>query len=444
MLAKVELIVNPASGSQLATSLCERDIQPLILSALSSPSQLSIRRTKCAQDAVRMGREIIGDYICNVGSKREYLDLVLVGGDGTTHEILNGFYIAPSPSSDEGDENVVLPRVRLAIVPAGTANALYSAMYPSEWTQEVQQKVAAAKTVDQLSEEVVQIMLSSVRALCNCLKGQEDRSRLHELPLMLNQLRREEDEEGERLSVSHLVTSHALHASILHDADRQEMRDRYGGIERFKVAAQLNATRWIEGSLMLLPLASSTDEGSGAVLQYSPKSKTFEQLKCGKVELQGPFLYLTTMVTDRLESSFIPAPLSCALKGKALPTDAVDVIVIRPTRDPSLNGRDTRKAKLEFAQSRLVAITQAMYSGGSHIDLTYDGRESIIEYLRCSGYSFKPEDKGDQEECKKARLVCTDGFISSASQTQVRRWTASCTYALPEGLGRLHAPLIWC
>lgn len=440
MLAKVELIVNPASGSHLATSLCERDIKPLILSALSSPSQLSIRRTKCAADAVGIGREIIHDYICNVGSKREYLDLVLVGGDGTTHEILNGLYIVASPSSDEEGEKVVLPRVRLAIVPAGTANALYSAMYPSEWTQEVQQKVAGAKTAHQLSEEVVQIMLSSVRALCNSLKGQEDRSRLHELPLMLNQLR---GEEGERVSVSHLVTSHALHASILHDADREEMRGRYGGIERFKVAAQLNATRWIEGSLILLPLASSTDGGGGGVLHYSAKSKTFEQLKCGKVELQGPFLYLTTMVTDRLESSFIPAPLSSALKRNALPTDAVDLIVIRPTRDPSLKQADAPKAKLEFAQSKLVAITQGMYSGGSHIDLTYDGRESIIEYLRCSGYSFVPEDKGDQEEWRKARLVCTDGFISSASQTQVRRWTPSSTYALAKGVRGLDAPLIW-
>ncbi|KAJ9474554.1 ER lumen protein-retaining receptor [Pseudozyma hubeiensis] len=419
----IEIIVNPASGSRLSQSLLEQHILPLLS---SFPHR--VRSTESAGDAIRLGSEIVQDH-----PTASRLDVISIGGDGTTHELLNGLYLNSSNTFSSSLGSKV--KVRLAIVPAGTANALYSAMYANLWTQELQTRVASAKSISELEESVVEVMLKSVRSLVA-----EDEEKLWSLPLMLNRL--EEEGRGETLLVSHLVTSHALHAAILHDADTPQMRERYEGIERFKAAAQANATRWVRGSVTLNGRA-----GEG-VERYSPAEKKFKPFEQGKekVQLKGPFLYLNAMVTDRLESSFLPAPLSGAFATDGLPLDAVDVVVIRPRRDRSLDSLGEDEAAIKFAESRLGKITVGMYSGGKHVDMVYGEDEPVVEYFRCSGYVFTPEE-GKEEEGGKEKLVCTDGFISESGRTTVSRWTDG-QQEQQEGAGSISggiaAPLVWC
>ncbi|KAI3488828.1 hypothetical protein L1887_47027 [Cichorium endivia] len=313
---------------------------------------------------------------------------------GTTHEVLNGIYLSGARGSVQ---------VRLGVVPAGTANALFAALYPEHWTQDVQRSVAAAQSASELDSDVVDAMLRSVKTLAASIRSGEG---CVDLPLMHVDL-------GDRQVVAHLVTSHALHAAILHDADTATMRARHTGIERFKAAAALNATRWTHATLTLHPLP-------GGVQQYSPQTSSFSRIEEGKLVLEGPFLYLNAMLTDRLESAFIPAPLSSAL---ALPRDAVDVVVIRPTRDPELAG-DPKDGET-FAQTRLGPITAGMYAGGTHIDLTYDTTLPMVEYFRCAGYDFTAG-AGDKD-----RLVCTDGFVSEAER--VRRHSSGNAGVLRSG-----------
>ncbi|TKY88710.1 hypothetical protein EX895_002341 [Sporisorium graminicola] len=416
MTRRIEIVVNPASGSKLALSLAEQHVQPLLISSLGSVSSdgVRIRQTESVADGVRIGVEIACEWLGSASDEEHsVLDLVLIGGDGTTHEVLNGLYLSQLDGEKASQRSAKATlSVRLAIVPGGTANALYSGMYPHDWTQEVQYQVATASSTGDLSTDVVDVMLKSVRSLASSISSKGER--LAALPLILNHL---EGGEAEELLVSHLVTSHALHAAILHDADTPEMRAQHKGIERFKAAAQMNATRWTHGRLSL------HTRKDGGVQRYSPPTRGFEPVD--DTEMEGPFLYLNAMVTDRLESAFIPAPLSSAFAtSNSLPLSAIDVVVIRPRRDPSLSAdvvANEAQAGIQFATTRLGEITTGMYSKGAHIDLTFEGgQEPVVEYFRCSGYTFTPQ-SGEGEE--KGRLVCTDGFISSAARTTVSRWT---------------------
>lgn len=446
---KIQIVLNPASGCQLSQSLVDLHIKPLLVSCSRSSVEVVIRRTEGEGDGVRIGREIRQEWM-SFGVERGMVDIVLVGGDGTTHELLNGLYLALPQSTgtnemeeEDGEEKGKVV-VRLALVPGGTANALYSALYPKLWTQEVQQSVATTKSIQDVSDSVIQVMLKSVSSLATSLSSTVQSSaqeeRLCVLPLMLNTLTNKE--ENKQL-LSHLVTSHALHAAILYDADTPTMRRQYAGIERFKIAAEQNATKWVDGILTLLP-AGNSNQGEG-VLRYSPSSKSFQRFTGARVELEGPLLYLNAMVTDRLESRFIPAPLSSAFREDddedGLIEGVVDVIVIRPMRDPQLSKDE--EAGVKFATTRLDEITTGMYSGGTHVNLTYgqknDDDAVMVEYFRCSGYDFVAsiKKKGNGEEDKE-RLVCTDGYISFADRVRVRRWTTG-----DDGDGKVVPPLIW-
>ena len=74
-----------------------------------------------------------------------------------------------------------------------------------------------------------------------------------------------------RASVSCVVTSTALHAAILDPSE--SLRASHPGIERFKLAAAQNATRWYNARLRLLPSPATSEPPSDApapVLQYAP------------------------------------------------------------------------------------------------------------------------------------------------------------------------------
>lgn len=440
MAPQIEIVLNPVSGSKLAVSLVEKHIKHLLLSSLdnSDLSRIRVRQTESEGDGKRIGTAIAREHLAPVCTTRREptVDIVVIGGDGTTHELLNGFFLeegADDDSDSQGRGKAL--NVRLAIVPGGTANALYSAMYADAWTQEVQQQVATASSVDELGADVLEVMLRSVRSLASSLSSEatDAGEKLVPLPMMLNYFPK-----TQQTTISHLVTSHALHAAILHDADTPEMRSKHKGIERFKAAAQMNATRWTHGTLHLLPV--SAPSGDGVVERYSPQTHRFEPA-VESLELAGPFLYLNVMLTDRLESAFIPAPHSSGFSN--LPPSTIDIVAIRPLRDPALPKDSTEEEQgVQFATTRLGEITAGMYNGGKHIALTYPDGEPVVEYFRCRMYDFVPKVKTAEAGVEeKAKLVCTDGVISSSSHTAGLRWEeGSKQHALRRGL---KSPHVW-
>ncbi|SPO40938.1 uncharacterized protein PSFLO_06420 [Pseudozyma flocculosa] len=408
MARTLHIVVNPHAGHCDSLTVLRDEVEPLLVHHGNS-SLLDIVRhqTQAKDDGRRIGAKIRAQADSSSPpfdslAAQHQVDVVVVGGDGTTNEIINGFFAddvlvtrsVPSAST-------LAPTLHLIPVPTGSANALYAACFPPSSAKEDQRRAQAS------SSSATPVEVSS----------------------------------PERI-LTHLVTSHALHAAILHDSETPEMRQSFPGTERFKKAFELNATRWTYGQLRLHPLLTT-----GLVSQYQPSSKTFETVS--ETVLQGPFVYLNALVTDRLEPHFVPAPFSStfstasaqrhrvsavdkAARQLQRPPEAVDLVIIRPHRDPNVkDALDAaspgdralimERAQADFLATRLGGIIQAMYDGGKHVDLVYEDNQGtaapIVEYLRTGGYSFDPA-----PEDERASLICLDGVTIPSQKSEVSVW----------------------
>lgn len=173
---------------------------------------------------------------------------------------------------------------------------------------------------------------------------------------------------------------------ILHEAEA--LRDAHPGSERFKIAAMQNIARWSSATLQL-PDGYST---------YNPVTHSFEETLSGlSTTLEGPFAYfLSTVNVDRLELAFNITPLASTLPAVE---PGFEIVVVRPMRDPSINGTDDA-ARQAFA-SKLGAVLMAAYQQGAHVKWRYgnDGQpvgfedsegEFLVEYLRAPSWVWVP------------------------------------------------------
>ncbi|KAH9063676.1 hypothetical protein EDB83DRAFT_2382407 [Lactarius deliciosus] len=256
------------------------------------------------------------------------------------------------------------PSLRIVLVPGGTANALHSTFFPPSSAPDAEPT-----------------LLASLLAL---LSGAAPR--LVPLTLALTTI----VPEGPRV-VSVVVTSTSLHAAILHDSEA--LRASVPGIERFKIAA-----------------AQNCDD-----VRYDVPSGAFVPL-AEEQELLGPFAYfLSTVNVDRLEQHFRIAPLQ-----RSLPpphgAQTMDVLAIRPLRDPSLEGKDG-EAEREGFKDRIWGALGGAYQDGAHVHARYanpDGKKDgplVVEYFRVGGWEWIPE-----EDDEKAHLLCADGSIFRAQK----------------------------
>jgi len=131
----------------------------------------------------------------------------------------------------------------------------------------------------------------------------------------------------------------------------------------------------------------------------------------GSMGLVGPFVYsLSTVNADRLEPLFRIAPLQRTLPP---PPDAhtMDVLVVRPSLDISLEGKCDEKTRERFKE-RVWTVLNAAYQDGAHIKAQYDSPDGktkgppVVEYFRVGGWQWVPE-----EDDEKAHLLCVDGKI---------------------------------
>lgn len=275
------------------------------------------------------------------------------------------------------------------LVPAGTANALYSSLFPpvkGEDTGSVEYKLKSLRAFLD-GKEGVPLTLAATTLYPPTGDSQAVSTRV----------------------VSGVVTSTCLHASILYDSEK--LRKEYPGLERFKVAAQRNGKRWYNATAKLLPSSLS-----GAVQIYDPISQKFidhPEWKKEKpiVELTGPFIYfLSTVNVDRLEPEFRVTPLA-----RTLPSSGAtqDIVIVRPLRDPSINKGD--EVSREQYVDKIWQVMKGAYADGSLIDLRYDEKGEVVsegngplvvEYVRCGGWEWIPADNDE-----RAPLVCADGDI---------------------------------
>ena len=345
------VVYNPACGDRKGAQLTTETILPLLTSHGLTPDKVA-----ATEHAGHVGTLLLS-YINGLTppERTEGITLVLVSGDGTLHEIVNALHGARA--SQDGP----FPSLRIVLIPGGTANALHASFFPPSSAPDAEPTLLAS-------------LLTFLSAT----------PRLVPLTLALTTIPPSASApEGTPTStvVSVVVTSTSLHAAILHDSEA--LRASVPGIERFKIAAAQNATTWYRARARLLDPVQRYDVTSGAFVALEEQ------------ELLGPFAYfLSTVNVDRLEQHFRITPLQ-----RTLPpphgTQTMDVLIIRPLRDPSLEGKDG-EAERERFKERIWGALGGAYQDGAHVHARYtnpDGkadRPPMVEYFRVGGWEWIP------------------------------------------------------
>jgi len=371
------LISNPVAGAGTGRDFIDNHVIPLL-----GDYDLEINTTVSAGDASNIA----------VSYAKAHSEPVIIasGGDGTLHEIVNGLVQLDDIRNGSKPIEIIL-------IPVGTANALYSSLFPPRSYGDLDITKPAYKLL----------------SLQSYLSRNSDASRSRSVPLAI-QTTSFLNAGGEEVSniLSVVVTSTSLHASILDTAYRLKAQRDIVGVERFKVAAMENISNWYYSSVELRPLPSG--EGHNC-LKYDSATRRFEPW--AETSLEGPFEYfLSTVNVDRLEPDFCIAPLQSRIPGDSGNNQShMDLVIIRPYRSPKLKGRqDNEENRKAFEEISIAALGHA-YKDGAHVDLQYtadgsytlsDGVEQIVEYFRCGGWEWTPE-RGDD----LAKLVCADGTI---------------------------------
>ncbi|KAH8829703.1 hypothetical protein DL96DRAFT_1527404 [Flagelloscypha sp. PMI_526] len=364
-MTRLVLIVNPVSGDKSSKAYVEEHVLPAISAAGSTVDKTFETKVDMSQTAAE-----ISDYL--LSTKGQVSKVVIVSGDGTLSEL------PPSPE-------VADFKLDLALIPAGTANALYSSIFPPPLENKL---LSLQSLLSSGPSKPLTLGIASLAAPPEAKTG------------------------SSIAGLSCVVASTSLHASILYDSE--SLRDQHPSIERFKIAAQQNSTRWANASVKLLP------DRTGHVQVYDPTSNSFVASSESSdypeddiiVDLDGPFAYfLSTVNVDRLEPGFRITPLQ-----RDIPPSkgTCELVVVRPSRDPSFEW-DTPEAREAFVP-KLWEVLQSAYKEGEHVTLRYapdgsivdsgEGRP-VVEYFRCSGWEWYPIDSDE-----RAHLLCVDGAIS--------------------------------
>ncbi|KAF8633725.1 hypothetical protein AX17_004383 [Amanita inopinata Kibby_2008] len=410
-------IYNPVCGNHSAKSFFFERVFPLLTS--HSIQVDNVFETEYPGHAGR----IVSDLLHRRNGEDTELQVILGSGDGTLHEVVNEVCSTREADQDVGKGQQ--PTLKFVLIPCGTANALYSSLFPPP---------AHCHLVDHTYK--LQSLHSYLRS-----------SHTVSLSIAAANLFSSASPDVQTTKVwSAIVTSTCMHASILLDSD--VLRQEHPGMERFKIAAQNNSERWYRGRARLFP-----PPGSKAVQMFEPGLKRFVDF-CHSDEnmaatLEGPFIYFLSVTNvDRLEPLYIVTPIM-----KSIPPveGSCDVIIVRPLRNPALKTDDLEHRKAFSPQ--LWEILTAPYKEGAHIymryteagSITMDGEgPSVVEYFRCGGWEWLPvsfvfyipppyltcvtlkKDKTDN----RAHFVCSDGAIY-----QIENGGRASSSVIPSGNG---------
>jgi hypothetical protein len=379
MHTAILVISNPVSGDGKGRQFVEEHVLPLL-----KDRPYKMEETKGPRTAGRLAFEFLRKH--EHDSDVTFV-LVISGGDGTVHEVVNGI-------------GVLSRTVQVAICPQGTANALYSTLFPP-------------------SNEELSTPEYRLRSLRAFLDGRSQ-------PLTLTQtLLIAGDGQVAETVIGVVVTSTALHASILDAAEH--LRTTVPGIERFKVAAAENISNWYGSNVRLY-----SSKPGGSVQTYDPILGAFKPLGSSDqsyLDLAGPYGYfLSTVNVDRLEPAFETSPLYVKLPPG--PRE-MDLIIIRPLRDPSLEF-DSPVNRVAFIQ-KSSAVLRGAYNHGAHITLRYNRDGSVtsegdgplvVEYIRCGGWEWVPV-RSHADNFSLPGQTFFPGWDRPRNASRLRRWDSS-------------------
>jgi hypothetical protein len=369
------VLYNPACGNRTAKQFVYDHVLPALEAVSATPNAVL-----ASEYPGHAGELVLGFMKDN---DTHTADVAIASGDGTVHEIVNALYENPSEDGKPWAVSFIL-------IPVGTANALFSSLFASCPSRDIESPLYKLQSVHAYLGDAVARPLTITTTTI----------------LPLDASRNSSASTTPRVTVrSIVVTSTALHASILHDSER--LRSSHPGIERFKIAAQENITRWYHASVRLLPLTGPKESG---VLHF--KTDVHQLLPASGYEadpdIAGSVLlpaqsfsyFLATGTVDRLEPEFRITPL---MMSNPPAGPAVDVVLVRPLNDPSLS-KESEAARSAFA-SKAGKILGGAYAEGTHVRFLYTQEGDIVqpdpqnpsasafspvEYFRCGGWEWIP------------------------------------------------------
>ena len=383
------IIVNPASGAGKANDYADELTQKLTHAGV----EFSIHQTQDEGDGQRIGKQLIHDNHgreADAGSGHDDGDdtsmakytptpshsitademtICVIGGDGTLHEIIQGIE-AELYDTMEGYASANHTRICIALIPAGTANALFHSLYPNKGDDTANHAWASVEAALNVENHApTKTTLTVVEVHTKHIQNSN--------PVSPQSHTRRPD------AYACVVASTALHAQLLATASSSEMRKAHPGTERFRLAAMQHAGTVYQAKITLHPCNSL-----GSVQRYSPKTGKWED-----EHLDGPLIlqdteytYFVSALTDRFEETFVVAPHSSA---RERPSDAIDVVLVQAK--PGLTK--------EHEAKRLFDILNAAYKNGEHIRMTEtphgdyelagDGVPAV-QYYRCGGFEWLP------------------------------------------------------
>ncbi|WVQ93209.1 hypothetical protein IAU59_000273 [Kwoniella sp. CBS 9459] len=360
----LHIVVNPAAGHGIAPELINEYVVPL-LTHLSVPYEVhTTTRATHERDIAKSIYQAAkgkgaGYHRERDGSRK--IPVLIGGGDGTAHEFVQGVLEA------QGDSHSEITTVKvdweLIVVPAGSGNALFASLFPPGTSPSSTTRRFLASLPSSLSSAFTDQITYQLSSLFSFISREH-----HALPLPLTRTtllpslpgyaNSPSDLEAQREApsiTSHIVLSTSLHAAILHTSEK--LRQKYPGVERFKVAAQQNVTSLFNARMKLYPSVDSSNSQASAadrdvvdvgvdvgvgeskptattkkamtrrpVEQYDPRTgrwispftadpdaRSTEEWdeEAGIWALEGPFAYVVSTATvDRFESNFVISPLT--------------------------------------------------------------------------------------------------------------------------------------
>ncbi|KND03613.1 uncharacterized protein SPPG_01089 [Spizellomyces punctatus DAOM BR117] len=299
------IFVNPASGSRSGTHIWDTIVRPALEGAgwrKSCYGEETTFEETCFQVTFTKRGNHAADTVRELVTKRQTLEglgFVCIGGDGVVHEVIKGVMSSISTS------NPPSLKVPIAVIPAGTGNALATSLKLSSPEEATERLINYKQTVP--------LKISSVHI---------GPSTLDECP-------------DEVLMYSFCVVSWGLHAQIVRQSETLRMLGR----KRFQVAAMMNIAlmHQYRGQLYLLDPTELSQTDPDPVTFAKPDWAVDEKWVPvnGKDDATSFSYFLSTKMSS-LEPGFQIAP-------HAHPsTSNIDLVLA-----PSLN----RSQLLHFLQS---------------------------------------------------------------------------------------------
>ncbi|KAG0343326.1 hypothetical protein BG004_005395 [Podila humilis] len=242
------------------------------------------------------------------------LQVMVLGGDGTVHEIVNGVMRGVEGTLFASDQ--FRPRVEISVIPTGTGNSISTSLGVAS-IQDAVDRFLAGKTAS------LQVMTVSTRDNKNKSNSNSDSDSDISVSTSKDGL------SGWKPQVyTVVVNSYGLHCATVYDSDEF----RHLGNERFRTAAMKNVEnlKQYQGKVSLFGDVQTYDRdsqglipvvaqpaaaavavtGTGGVVEKLAVEGFDNEMPPVVVVLPGPFTYLLMTKQAFLEPGFMPTPLA--------------------------------------------------------------------------------------------------------------------------------------